>query len=50
VHHFAGTGKPITEGKGAVQVVDDYQRCRFACYVLKTGGLPGDSNDKRKSK
>ncbi len=22
-HHFAGTGKPITGGKGAVQVVDD---------------------------
>ena len=24
-HHFAGAGKPITGGKGAVQVVDDYQ-------------------------
>ena len=23
-HHFAGAGKPITDGKGAVQVVDDY--------------------------
>ena len=22
-HHFAGAGKPITGGKGAVQVVDD---------------------------
>ncbi len=30
-HHFAGAGKPITGGKGAVQVVDDYQLSRFAC-------------------
>lgn len=24
-HHFAGAGKPITGGKGAVQIVQDYQ-------------------------
>ena len=27
-HHFAGAGKPITGGKGAVQVVDDYHLSR----------------------
>ena len=31
-HHFAGAGKPIVGGKGAVQVVADYQLSRFACY------------------
>ena len=30
-HHFAGAGKPITGGKGAVQIVDDYHLSRFAC-------------------
>jgi len=30
-HHFAGAGKPITGGKGAVQVVEDYHLSRFAC-------------------
>ena len=30
-HHFAGTGKPITGGKGAVQIVEDYHLSRFAC-------------------
>ena len=29
-HHFAGVGKPISGGKGAVQVVDDYKLSRFA--------------------
>ena len=33
-HHFAGAGKPITGGKGAVQVVQDYQLSRFACYLI----------------
>ncbi|MFY9328784.1 MAG: hypothetical protein WAO76_12345 [Georgfuchsia sp.] len=32
-HHFAGAGKPITGGKGAVQIVEDYHLSRFACYV-----------------
>ncbi len=36
-HHFAGAGKPITGGKGAVQVVDDYQLSRFACYHYRPG-------------
>ena len=34
-HHFAGAGKPITGGKGAVQVVDDYHLSRFAKEVEK---------------
>ena len=39
-HHFAGAGKPITGGKGAVQVVDDYQLSRFACYLIAQNGDP----------
>jgi DNA-damage-inducible protein D len=34
-YHFAGAGKPITGGKGAVQVVDDYHLSRFACFQLE---------------
>ena len=49
-HHFAGAGKPITGGKGAVQVVDDYQLSRFTCYAREADGLLGDSNDKRNYK
>ncbi len=37
-HHFAGAGKPIVGGKGAVQVVDDYQLSRFACYLIAQNG------------
>lgn len=37
-HHFAGVGKPIPGGKGAVQVVDDYQLSRFACYLIAQNG------------
>ena len=33
-YHFAGAGKPIPGGKGAVQVVQDYQLSRFACYLI----------------
>ena len=33
-HHFACAGKPITGGRGAVQVVDDYHLSRFACYLI----------------
>ena len=40
-HHFAGAGKPITGGKGAVQLVDDYHLSRFACYLY--GGLGRDA-------
>ena len=39
-HHFAGAGKPITGGKGAVQIVDDYQLSRFACYLIAQNGDP----------
>lgn len=39
-HHFAGAGKPIMGGKGAVQVVDDYQLSRFACYLIAQNGDP----------
>jgi DNA-damage-inducible protein D len=39
-HHFAGAGKPITGGKGAVQVVEDYHLSRFACYLIAQNGDP----------
>ena len=39
-HHFAGAGKPIIGGKGAVQVVDDYHLSRFACYMIAQNGDP----------
>ncbi|MCR4304512.1 MAG: DNA damage-inducible protein D [Gallionella sp.] len=39
-HHFAGAGKPIIGGKGAVQTVDDYQLSRFACYLIAQNGDP----------
>src|SRR3569832_506008 len=39
-HHFAGAGKPITGGKGAVQVVQDYQLSRIACYLIAQNGDP----------
>jgi DNA-damage-inducible protein D len=39
-YHFAGAGKPIPSGKGAVQVVDDYSLSRFACYLIAQNGDP----------
>lgn len=39
-HHFAGAGKPIPGGKGAVQVVQDYHLSRFACYLIAQNGDP----------
>ncbi len=39
-HHFAGAGKPITGGKGAVQRVNDYHLSRFACYLIAQNGDP----------
>ena len=39
-HHFAGAGKPIPGGKGAVQTVDDYHLSRFACYLIAQNGDP----------
>ncbi|MCD6187067.1 MAG: DNA damage-inducible protein D [Desulfuromusa sp.] len=37
-YHFAGAGKPIKGGKGAVQVVEDYHLSRFACYLIAQNG------------
>ena len=42
-HHFAGAGKPISGGKGAIQIVDDYQLSRFACYLIAQNGDPRKS-------
>lgn len=39
-HHFAGAGKPITGGKGAVQMVPDFHLSRFACYLIAQNGDP----------
>lgn len=39
-YHFAGVGKPITGGKGAVQTVQDYHLSRFACYLIAQNGDP----------
>jgi DNA-damage-inducible protein D len=39
-YHFAGAGKPIVGGKGAVQVAADYHLSRFACYLIAQNGDP----------
>lgn len=39
-HHFAGAGKPIAGGKGAIQTVSDYHLSRFACYLIAQNGDP----------
>jgi DNA-damage-inducible protein D len=39
-YHFAGAGKPIPGGKGAIQVVQDYHLSRFACYLIAQNGDP----------
>ena len=39
-YHFAGAGKPIKGGKGAIQVVADYHLSRFACYLIAQNGDP----------
>lgn len=39
-YHFAGAGKPIVGGKGAVQEVADYHLSRFACYLIAQNGDP----------
>lgn len=33
-HHFAGAGKQINLGKGAIQTIEDYHLSRFACYLI----------------
>lgn len=37
-YHFAGAGKPIVGGKGAIQDVADYHLSRFACYLIAQNG------------
>lgn len=39
-YHFAGVGKPIVGGKGAVQNAADYHLSRFACYLIAQNGDP----------
>ena len=39
-HHFAGAGKVIVAGKGALQNVPDYHLSRFACYLIAQNGDP----------
>ncbi len=37
-HHFAGAGKVINLGKGAIQTIEDYHLSRFACYLIAQNG------------
>lgn len=39
-HHFAGAGKQINLGKGAIQTIEDYHLSRFACYLIAQNGDP----------
>lgn len=39
-HHFAGAGKQISLGKGAIQTIEDYHLSRFACYLIAQNGDP----------
>jgi len=39
-HHFTDASKPITGGKGAVQLVKDYYLSRLACYLVTQNGKP----------
>lgn len=39
-YHFAGVGKMIETGKGAIREVDDYHLSRFACYLIAQNGDP----------
>lgn len=39
-HHFAGAGKMIGTGKGAIREVEDYHLSRFACYLIAQNGDP----------
>ena len=49
-HHFAGAGKPIKGGKGAVQLVTDFHLSRFACYLIAQNGDPRKSQIARAQK
>lgn len=39
-YHFAGAGKMIETGKGAVREVADFHLSRFACYLIAQNGDP----------
>ncbi len=39
-YHFAGAGKMIETGKGAIREVEDYHLSRFACYLIAQNGDP----------
>jgi DNA-damage-inducible protein D len=39
-YHFAGAGKMIETGKGAVREVTDFHLSRFACYLIAQNGDP----------
>ena len=39
-YHFAGAGKMIETGKGAIREVSDFQLSRFACYLIAQNGDP----------
>ena len=35
---FADVGKPITSGKGKVELINDYKLSRYACYLIAQNG------------
>lgn len=39
-HHFAGAGKMIALGKGAMRETEDCHLSRFACYLIAQNGDP----------
>ncbi|MBK5276455.1 MAG: DNA damage-inducible protein D [Desulfuromonadales bacterium] len=39
-YHFAGAGKMIATGKGALREVTDFHLSRFACYLIAQNGDP----------
>lgn len=40
-HWFSATTKPITSGKGGIQLRGDYYLSRLACYLIAMNGDPG---------
>ena len=38
-HHFAGPGKPIADGWGAIRVVDDSHVAGFICCPIAQSGV-----------
>lgn len=37
---FADVGKPITSGKGKIELIDDYKLSRYACYLIVQNADP----------